>query len=276
MKMQFLKLGGSLITNKAIARTARIDVLTRLAEEIFAAKNNNPGMRLVLGHGSGSFGHIPAKKYGTREGVNSKEEWFGFAEVWRNASALNHLVIEIMAEAGLPVIAFAPSASVTAENGRIVAWDLYPLRTALQEDLIPVVFGDVVFDRIRGGTILSTEDLFEYLAHELRPNRILLAGIEPGVWADYPACTRTLDEIMPGDLPTLGDALSGSADTDVTGGMASKVQLSLALVEGIPGLEIRIFSGEVVGELSSAISGEPVGTSIQSGNRGSKKSDLEP
>ncbi len=43
------------------------------------------------------------------------------------------------------------------------------------------------FDRAKGGTILSTEELFEYLARELRPQRILLAGLEEGVWADFPA-----------------------------------------------------------------------------------------
>lgn len=55
---------------------------------------------------------------------------------------------------------------------------------ALANGILPVVYGDVVFDEVRGGTILSTEDLFQHLAHQLHPERVLLAGLEAGVWAD--------------------------------------------------------------------------------------------
>jgi isopentenyl phosphate kinase len=45
---------------------------------------------------------------------------------------------------------------------------------------------------VLGGTILSTEDLFTYLAGLLHPEQILLAGNEPGVWADFPKNSRLL------------------------------------------------------------------------------------
>jgi isopentenyl phosphate kinase len=190
--LQFLKLGGSLITDKTRSHTARMDVITRLAEEIARAYKKNPKLRLVLGHGSGSFGHMPAKKFGTRLGVSTGAEWRGFVEVWREAAALNHIVLEALDSAGLPAVAFPPSASVIASNGEVTVWDLEPIQAALKSNLLPVVYGDVVFDRVLGGTILSTEDLFGYLAPQLDPGCILLAGLEPGVWADYPICTRLI------------------------------------------------------------------------------------
>ncbi|MFN3331018.1 MAG: uridylate kinase, partial [Caldilinea sp.] len=64
----FLKLGGSLITDKRKAETPRLDVIARLAQEIAAAQQDDPALRLVIGHGSGSFGHIYGRKYGTRDG----------------------------------------------------------------------------------------------------------------------------------------------------------------------------------------------------------------
>ena len=67
--MQFLKLGGSLITDKDTAHTPRIDVIDRIAGEIKKYLVEHPQDSLLLGHGSGSFGHVPAAKYGTREGV---------------------------------------------------------------------------------------------------------------------------------------------------------------------------------------------------------------
>jgi isopentenyl phosphate kinase len=57
--------------------------------------------------------------------------------------------------------------------------------------------------------------------------------------------------------------LSGSAATDVTGGMASKVFQSLALVEAIPGLEVLIFSGEQEREVREVLKGESRGTAIR-------------
>jgi isopentenyl phosphate kinase len=128
--------------------------------------------------------------------------------------------------------------------------------------LIPVIFGDVIFDAVQGGTILSTEDLFAYLARRMRPQRILLAGIEPGVWADFPACTRLLSEITPATLHEIASGLAGSAATDVTGGMASKVGEMLTLAQEIPGLEAFIFSGETPGALHAILNGENIGTCI--------------
>ncbi len=259
---QFLKLGGSLITDKTRPHTPRPDVLRRLAAETAAACQKSPGLKLLLGHGSGSFGHVPARRYHTRQGVRSKKGWRGFIEVWREAAALNHLVVEALSGAGLPAMAFPPSASLTANDGQVETWNLAPLQVALQAGLLPVVYGDVVFDRERGGTIFSTEDLFDYLARQLKPGRILLAGLEAGVWVDYPRCTELVDEITPENLARVAPALGASAATDVTGGMLSKVQQSLALVQAIPGLQVRIFSGEPPGMIERALAGEPVGTLI--------------
>jgi isopentenyl phosphate kinase len=260
----FLKLGGSLITDKEKPRTARLQILKRLVEEMAAALDAQPGLQILLGHGSGSFGHVSAKKYGTRQGVSGKEQWLGFIEVWRDAQALNHLVIETLHAAGLPAISISPSASVIAAQGNVLRWDLTPIKYALQQELIPVIYGDVVFDAELGGTILSTEDLFDYLARRLLPKRVLLAGLEPGVWADFPVCNQLVSEINQASYPGLEASLGGSAAADVTGGMRSKVVQSLRLAEEIQGLEVWIFSGIKAGILRKALSGAHTGTVIRS------------
>lgn len=263
--LQFVKWGGSLITDKTTPSTPRPEVLARLSQELAAYRRQHPQARLLLGHGSGSFGHVPARRYRTRQGVRTPQEWLGFVEVWQQAAGLNRLVMAALQAAGLAAIAFQPSAAILAEDGRIAGWDLRPLEAALQANLIPVIYGDVIFDRQRGGTILSTEDLFEHLAPRLRPERVLLAGIEPGVWADYPECTRIIPAITPASLPAVEAALQGSAATDVTGGMDTKVRQGLALVEATPGLEVLIFSGETPGALLAALQGRGNGTHLAAG-----------
>jgi isopentenyl phosphate kinase len=258
----FLKLGGSLITDKSSPSTTRPQVISRLAGEIAAAKAEDPDLLLLLGHGSGSFGHVAADKYGTRDGVSTTEGWLGFAEVWYQASALNRLVIDSLHAAGLPALSFPASASALSANGQITSWDIAPIQAALDNGLLPVVYGDVGFDSRRGGTILSTEDIFMYLAPCLEPARILLAGIEEGVWADYPNCTQLVEAITPHNLAEVAPALAGSMATDVTGGMDTKVRQMLSLVERLPGVEALIFSGQGDSVVRRALLGDSPGTRI--------------
>jgi isopentenyl phosphate kinase len=259
-RLRFLKLGGSLITDKKKAHTARPQALARLVEEIRQACSLDADMRLLIGHGSGSFGHVAAEKYNTLQGVRTPEEWRGFCQVWQEAAALNHLVLRALSQAGLPVVAFPPSSSLSADQRQIIDWPLDPIRAALNAGLIPVVYGDVVFDQSLGGTILSTEDLFEYLAAQLQPGRILIASLEKGIWGDYPECTQLIPEATPADFPLLEPKLSGSEGTDVTGGMASKARLSLRMIEADKALEVLIFSGEEPGAVKRALAGDKPGT----------------
>ncbi len=240
-ELVFLKLGGSLITEKSEPYTFRSGVARRLAEEIRAALAvRGEDLSLLLGHGSGSFGHFAAQPYGTRNGVRTPQQWLGFARVAGAAALLNRLLTGLLEETGVPAISFQPSASARCRDGRLVHLEVEPIRRALKQGLVPVVYGDVAIDDVRGGTIVSTEDLFVYLARVLPPRRILLATDVPGV---LDGVGRVIPVITPGNLPTIRPLLRGARGIDVTGGMADKVERMAGLVEAHPGLEVRIFSG---------------------------------
>lgn len=258
----FIKLGGSLITCKDQPNTARLDVICRLAEEISTARAQDPSLNLVIGHGSGSFGHAAAARNGLRGGITTGTQWGGFVDVWQAARALNQLVITHLYAAGLPVMAFPPSASVLNSGHTILQWDIAPLQAALSASIIPVIQGDTVFDQVMGGTILSTEDGFAYLASRLKPDRILLAGIEPGVWMDFPARTKIVKNITPATIGALRQNISGSQSVDVTGGMTSKVDQMLSIVKENPDILVEIFSGVEPGGITRALLGESCGTRI--------------
>jgi len=276
-ELVFLKLGGSLITDKTQPYTPLLDVMNDLALQIKTAIRTHPNLHLVLGHGAGSFGHVPASEYKTRDGLppqatqlrhrqrDETEEnyWKGYAEVWYQASALNRFLMKALHNVGLRTIALPPSASVIASNGQISAWDTTPIRMALAAGIVPVIFGDTVFDEVRGGTILSTEDLFMYLTRALHPEQILLAGLEAGVWADFPNRTKIIETITPESFNKIKANVGKSAAADVTGGMESKVKQMLELVEGNPNLQIQIFSGVEPGNIVRVLTGEALGTVIR-------------
>ena len=210
-ELVFLKLGGSLITDKTQPYTPLLNVMDDIAVQIRTALLSQPGLRLVLGHGAGSFGHVPASEYRTRDGLPPKATpllhrerdksednyWKGFSEVWYQASALNRHLMQALHKMDVRVVALPPSSSVIASSGQVSVWETTPIRMALSSGIVPVIFGDVVFDEVRGGTILSTEDLFTHLARALNPERILLAGLEAAVWADFPARKKKIEKITP-------------------------------------------------------------------------------
>jgi isopentenyl phosphate kinase len=266
----FLKLGGSLITNKDQTQTALLPQIDIIARQINNFIQVNPEVHLLVGHGSGSFGHVAASKYHTREGVKSPGQWQGFAEVWLAARELNQILIERFAQFGLPVISFPLSAGAVTKNGSATNWNIHPIEAALQHHLLPVVYGDVVLDETLGGTILSTEEQFAALVPVLKPAKILLAGREVGVWQDYPACTTLIDTITPSTYPALSKNIIGSASTDVTGGMVSKVESMLSLIQKHPQLQIQIFSGSNEEAIFNALSGEQSGTILRSDVQGVK------
>lgn len=280
-ELVFLKLGGSLITDKTQPYTVRLDKLADLCTQIARSLQTQPGLHLVLGHGSGSFGHTAAKEYRTRDGpaplllpttsakmggVARRAEgggyWRGFVEVWYQASSLNRYVIQALHEAGIPAMTFSPVASVWSENGQVAEWDTSQIKVALENGIIPVVHGDVIFDRAKGGTILSTEDLFEHLARELRPGRILLAGLEEAVWVDFPARRHKIEVLTRESFNEISSGVGEASGADVTGGMQSKVMQMLALVEQFPGMRALIFSGEGEGYVEKALKGENIGTLV--------------
>lgn len=260
----FLKLGGSLITDKTIPYTVRPDKLASLADEIKSALAADPNLRLVIGHGSGSFGHFAVKEHFPQLEIRDKKDWIGFSEVWYRASQLNRHVMDALHDARIPAIAIQPSASVISKNGTVEDWDLAPLERAIEAGIVPVIYGDMIFDTVKGGTVLSTEVLMFHLAHQLKPSRILLAGLEAAVWADFPERSQRVEKVTPGTYDAIAGKVGGSHGADVTGGMKSKVEEMLRLVGEFPQMTVQIFSGEESGNLEKVLLGKQLGTLVAS------------
>jgi isopentenyl phosphate kinase len=246
----FLKLGGSLITDKTAVESVRADILEQMALEIRDARRSKPNLQLVVGHGSGSFGHVAAASYGTRQGVRTREEWAGFAEVSDSAARLNALVRKAFLEADIPAVTLQPSASAHCSTGKIVSLASKPIELALAAGLVPVVYGDVAFDDVHGGAIVSTEEILTYLAPIFWPKWLLLAGETRGVLGPNGELVPLINHH---NIEKIQASLAGSRGTDVTGGMQSKVMDMLELVGEYPQISVRIFSGLDPGLLRRAL-----------------------
>lgn len=242
----FIKLGGSLITDKTIEHAFQEEIALRLAREIRRALDDNPRLQLLIGHGSGSFGHVEANRYKTISGVTTPEQWRGFARVAFVASQLNYFVAQALDQAGVPVFRLQPSATIIASNGRVKSWSITPIQRAIAQGLVPLIYGDVSFDDDIGGTILSTETLLAYLVPLLPVQRIYLLGREDGVYDDT---GTVIPHINQKNYDQMYQYLGNSYGVDVTGGMLSKVRDMTALASQQSTLQIRIFNGLIAGLL---------------------------
>lgn len=258
----FVKLGGSVITDKTRAETPDHETIRRLAGELRAALDASPSLRVIVGHGSGSFGHVYAQRYGINRGLAPDADWRGFALTAAAALRLNRIVVDALLDVGVPALALQPSASLRADRGALVAWDTWPLEQALGRGLVPVVHGDVAFDTAQGSAIISTEQLLVHLAgvEQLRPERIVLVG-EAGVYTADPRADPGATLIPHIDSTNIDAVLAGagaSHGVDVTGGMRGKVELMWRLVTADPRLTVQLI-GPAPGLLSRALLGTAAG-----------------
>lgn len=243
-ELVFLKLGGSLITDKLRYETPRPALITRVAKEIAAALQAKPDMQLVLGHGSGSFGHFVAEKYKVHEG--HLQDWRGYAETSAAAQRLNRMVADALLTEGVPVVSIQPSASAKCHQRELVEMSIDPVVELLHHGLIPLVYGDVAIDDAQGCAIVSTEQIFNYLALRLCPQRIIMAGEVSGVYSGDPqrdSVVRLIPEITSRNYAEVERLLTGSFGVDVTGGMLGKIKSLFALATEQPNLVVHIITG---------------------------------
>mmetsp|Transcript_14293 Transcript_14293/g.21024 ORF Transcript_14293/g.21024 Transcript_14293/m.21024 type:complete len:296 (-) Transcript_14293:223-1110(-) len=273
----FLKLGGSLITDKRGEEAARVDVLERVAVEISAAVKADSSLkgRLVIGHGAGSFGHVHAHKYGIRGGCKTPRQWQGYALTANAVGALGRIVVAALLKADLPAWLIQPGACTRCSDGRVVEGPIQAVAGALDQGLIPVVHGDMALDDTRGGVVVSTEECFESLLRALpgvgkTPGRVVLAGEVDGIFTADPQVdpqAKLIPAISQETYHEVKSGLGGAFGTDVTGGMSAKVEHALGMAKE-HNIDVVVCSGLVENNVTKALT-EPStskcpGTSITS------------
>jgi isopentenyl phosphate kinase len=228
-----LKLGGSVITDKAGELAAKTEDINRIAEEIQRAGTDG----LVIVHGGGSFGHPTAQKYGIKEGLKDDSQKLGFSETHHVMTVLNGLIMDALVWHEIPSLSITPSTCITTENGRIKHFDDTVLRRAMEMGFVPVLYGDAVLDEKLGFTVLSGDQLVAFLAVKLGAEKIIVGVDTDGLYEADPKSNPTAKPYLKLNLEQLKkvqDKFGKAKTTDVTGGMAGKIgELIPAIEKGV-------------------------------------------
>ena len=257
--MLLVKLGGSVLTDKAHLRTPRKAAIARLTKELAGL-----GDDLVVVHGAGSFGHVLARRYRVN-GPASPRKARGAAIVQRDVRALDDLVVGGLLRAGLAPAVLPPSAILALDDGRIDLIDLDGFRDFIAVGFTPVTFGDVVRDRSRGVAVCSGDILMLELAKAFHPRCVLFAADVDGLYTSDPKRdpdARLLLSLSRADLPLI--EFGPAKGPDVTGGIEAKVRRMLEIAAHAD--ETIIVNGNVKNRVRDALRGRiVVGTRVVGG-----------
>jgi isopentenyl phosphate kinase len=189
----------------------------------------------------------------------------GFCEIQNAVKELNMHICSAFIKEGLPAVAIPASGFMTATNKRITEGNLDSFKRYLAKGFIPVIYGDVVLDDELEFSVISGDQLIQYLAVNLSPDRVILGTDVDGVYSKNP---KTHDDAIFFDrfssLDDL-DSLEGTTNVDVTGGMVGKIKELLYLAD--LGIESKIINAEVENNIFKVLENDEVkGTVISRGN----------
>jgi len=242
-----LKLGGSVVTEKDEPETVDEAGLAAAADAVAESDED-----LVVVHGGGSFGHHHAAEYGvsTTEGTRDVA---GVQAIHGAMKRLNAAGVEALTERGTPAVPVHPLSAASRDSDGILTVPTAQVRTLLAEGFVPVLHGDLVAHAGEGATVLSGDELVVELAPAVDADRVGVCSTVPGVLDED---GDVIDRIESFDA--VASALGGSDATDVSGGMAGKVEALLALDS-----PAQIFGPD---DLAQFLSGAEPGTTVSRSN----------
>lgn len=249
-----LKLGGSLITQKDSDKAEiNTSLLKNSAQEIAQALEAKP-IRLIIVHGTGAFGHVPAKKYVLPFLNDPQKLAAGIALTKLSLQELTYSIVKELVAAHVNAIAFSPSSASTTCDDEVETFNIAALQEMLNKGLVPVLHGDCVMDLKKGFSILSSDVLAVYLAPKLKASRVIVSMDYNGVFDRDPRLkgAQKLALMTKDQLAFLENAKTSG--TDLTGGIKKKVEELLRL--STHGIEAEIIGGKNKDYIKKALLGE--------------------
>jgi isopentenyl phosphate kinase len=232
-RVTVVKLGGSIISDKAVGRSFRDEVVATLGRALASSHEH-----VVLVHGGGAFGHPMAKKYGLSSS-RAKRSARGVTETRSAMFDLNRRVCASLQAAGLRPYTFSPYPLFTAAGRKGVAW----LDDLLESGLTPVTFGDVTHGA-EGFRIISGDTIAKELCRSLHASRCVFVMDVDGIMDRDGVMIEELDSRRVKEI-------SGSGSSDATGGITLKVREAMRIASA--GTEVAFVSGFRAEEFAKAL-----------------------
>ena len=226
-----IKFGGSLITEKTSRLPkAKLEAIEKIAETL-----KGTARRVIIVHGAGSYGHPLAKRYNLSEGLSDDpKQKEAIDETRKQVYELNQILCSRLASVGVQTKTIIPSKNMkTRGHDKIENFPVDEFNAVLEENKIPVTYGDVTDDLSQGVTILSGDVIMMELAKIYNPQLSIFVMDYPGVMEGDP---KNLDAKV---IPLVNSDIRESVrkyyrkgdGTDVTGGLVGKLDCAAEIAK---------------------------------------------
>jgi len=246
-----VKLGGSAITDKSKECTPDLRVIQDCTHQL--ARFAKP---LVILHGGGSFAHPIVTRAHLQEGYKKKSQLNVITETELYLDQLTRIIGVSLLRNDKPFVGLRPMSFVSLKNGEVGRVFLPPLKAALNLGLTPLIHGDLVFDSVRGISVLSADRIASLLGVRLRASRVLFGCDVDGVFSEDPRNSgnaRLVKMVSEKNAQSVFRGIESARSSDATGGMSGKVREAIRLAQH--GVESRVFNLRKEGLLEEALLG---------------------
>lgn len=253
-----IKLGGSVITYKnkkgVFIRRKLINNIAR----VFSRLESKIDYNIILVHGAGSAGHQIVKKYKLQNGVlNDDAKWFGSFKCSYENQKMDSEIIKIFLKNNVKVFPVHTASTIIQNNKKIVGFNTEVISEVLNNRCIPLLYGEMVFDKKIGMSICSGDSIAPYLAKIYQASKIIYASDIQGLYDKDPYKNKNavlIEELKLSEIKEKVN-LGGSHNVDVTGGLIGKISKInlinnkyLQTVEVFNGLEIDNYKKILLGK----------------------------
>ncbi len=233
-----MKLGGSAITDKSRACTPNLSLIQSVAGRV--SRHLGP---LVLLHGGGSYAHPVVTKAKLQEGYKGSFQLISVSKTELYLDQLTRIIGVSLVLRGRAFVPIRPMSFIMMNRGQIAGSFLEPIKSALRLGLIPLIHGDLAFDRTKGYGVVSADRLASYLGLSLGASRVLFGCDVDGVYTENPKVSskaQLVTEINKKNANSVLRRLTTHRSSDATGGMLGKVKEALRIARN--GRESCIFN----------------------------------
>lgn len=261
-------MGGSVITDKSTPLSFRHASVVALAGAVSKVADTEP---IILVHGGGSFGHY----YSVMHDMHTKPDRYGlegFAVVRNSMVHLHHMVLDALMEGGVVPYSCPPSILVCSADAPRMHNDMIEENRVLEAGIIsgsgvsPVTYGDAIWCGNRTSRIISGDELMVILARLLDVRLAVFATDVDGLYTNIKTGSL-VSRVAAGDAEHVTSVSKGRADggSDVTGGMARKLQAAVAISD--MATDVLFVNGNKPDRIHDIIQGRYAGTFFEGAAR---------
>lgn len=254
-----IKLGGSLLTDKSTPYKLKDNILRAVAEEIKECIELNLIKSLVIVHGVGSYGHPPVIKYNLHKGFKNKDQLIAMSKTQQIVNEFRTKVATAFLEVGVPVNLMHASSMVVGNKMTIFNYSFNSLIGFLSLGMVPLIGGDMMYDKVMGFSVCSGDQIAVMLSRELQAKTLIFATDVLGVFNIDPKLEKEAElfkEISINEVEQLVKRMN-DVTKDASGRMRGKLStISMTKNQIKDGFEVAILSMNEKGILKKYLTGE--------------------